>query len=174
MGWIADFVRTYQTIVAGALALCGVASGLIWNSHIARRERAAKTVHDRETLKVALVEQLRALKTSMDFRDQALGQEKASTYALSDDPLTYVFRPLIDKLGLLPPDVLAKVLPAYLEAEHLPKSLRLLQVEDAPAIMAHFIVIPRSNYERARYQHRTRAEDIGAAIVALERWQPGG
>jgi hypothetical protein len=168
-------LRTYPAVVTGVLALAGIAIGLIWNSHIARRERKAKILHDKQTLRVALLEQFRKLKESMEYRDRALAEADTFVFALSSDPMTLVFRASIDKLGLLPEEVLRKVLAAGLGAEHLPKNLRLVQhPEHLADLSEHFIVIPKEHYEDARYTHRERAKDLGDAIIALENWQPNG
>jgi len=168
-----DFLRTSQPIVVGLLAFCGVIVAVMGNSHIARRERDVKILNDKRSLKVALLEELKALKRSMDFRDGDLAKTPNEVYALADDPQTDLFRSSIDKLGLLPQAVLSKVLPAYLSAGHLPKNLRMFQHENTPAeLSAHFIVVPRGSYEFVRGMHRDQGNVTADAIAALESWTP--
>jgi hypothetical protein len=168
-----DLLRTYQTIAAGLIALTGVVIALMGNSYIARRERRAKILHDRQSLRITLLAELRRIKESMEFRDKGIGQSPADVYALSDDPLTDLFRSSLEKLGLVPSDVLSKVLPAYLAAGHLPKNLRMFQHEHTPAeLSAHFVIIPKESYEFVRGMHRDVGKNFGDAIVALENWKP--
>jgi hypothetical protein len=74
------------------LALIGVAGGLIWNGYIAKRERKAKILHDKQSLRFSLLEELEKLKESMEFRDTDLGKALNDVYALSSDPLTSLFK----------------------------------------------------------------------------------
>lgn len=168
-----DLLYAYETLVVGMLAFCGVVLALWGNSYIARRERNLKILNDKKSLKVMLLEELRALKRSMDFRSDDLATTSTPNYLLSNDPLTDLFRSSLDKLGLLPAEVLSKVLPAYLSANHLPKNLRLHQLQGAPVeLSAHFIVIPKSNFLHVRNMHRDLAKNVGEAITALESWTP--
>lgn len=170
---ILSVLQNYQTIFAGCLALTGVIIALMGNSHIARRERRAKILHYKQSLKVTLLAELRKLQENVEYRFNDIGGTLAGIYVISADPLTSLFREQIDKLGLLPPAVLDKVLPAYLAAEHLPKNLRVFHQQETPAdVSPHFVVISQERFEIARGLHRNLSQLAGEAMTALQNWTP--
>lgn len=164
--------KSYQGIIAGAIAFIGVIAALVGNASLAWLDRWSKRRHEADVLRSALLAELMFLKDSYEYRAQFL----ASGPPYYDIPLhttTEVYDRLLDRIGLLTIEQSAKVVHAYLAAKHLPINLRRNEAirpphTDAGDPGADYIRVTGTNVIAARDLHTERVEIFEIAIASLD------
>lgn len=163
-----DFFERYQTFIVGALGFIGVILTLITNAWITRRERHASTNHDREALRVALLEELKikvdALASGIDTLEKAQkdgsGGILIPTYEMSD-----VYNVFISRIGLLRAEQVRKIMFAYLSERDMDQKLRLFHHEKAGD--GGHLHLNSKYFQAAKSMHKQLLAAMKEAVAAI-------
>jgi len=169
------WIDTHQPIVAALIVFAGVVFGLIGNLLIGMVDRASKRKHEREAVRAILFAELTFLRETYEDRLRRLGEFERGTsendaFIVTADPQTHHYHELMDKLGVLPAETLADVLPAYMAADHLPEDLRASEMHPRPTNLPEaFIIILRADTAHLRALFEGHAQRVRVAIEALRK-----
>ena len=114
------WIDEHQPLMAGIIgvlgSLIGVTFSLWWNARQAGIRRRKERFHERQTLRVALVEELKINRESFIKSIESLSTQGPTTskYFVPTDEMEDVYRSFIDRIGLLSQDEVRKVMNAYL------------------------------------------------------------
>jgi hypothetical protein len=111
------WLHTYQTLIVGGLGFAGVIVTLLVNARQTRKLRREERQHECQTLRVALLEELKINKKAFVSNREDI-QNKAPApgggYAMPLDPIDDAYREFIHRIGLLSQAEVGKVMNAYL------------------------------------------------------------
>ena len=108
--WIED----HQILMAGIIGFSGVMLTLWNNARQKRIQRRKERFHERQTLRVALAEELRINRQSFVESKKTLATHGPGEYWVPTDEMEDVYRAFIDRIGLLSQVEVSKVMNAYL------------------------------------------------------------
>jgi hypothetical protein len=138
---------------------------------LARRQREIEIAHDRSALRVALQTELKILKDIYEGRIETLAKaeiDQSSDVLIPADTMTDIYEELIDRLGLLTPDEIEKVMRAYLLIQQLPGRIRLLLWQSHDQIeSAEYMRVGRKHFVAVKAIHKNYLTQIELAIMAL-------
>lgn len=127
--WI--WIEKFQTLIVGVIGVAGVIVTLLYNAKVARDQRRDERDHEREALRVALIEELqinrRSLKENSDKLREDPPNERGGAY-VPTDPMDDAYRSFVPKIGLLSQEEVSKVMEAYLSLQTYNAKLFLLGV----------------------------------------------
>lgn len=125
--WVAT-VQQFQTAIVGVIGFAGVMMTIAATARNARVAREAAVEHERVSLRISLIEELRAIADALqrniaDFQRPPLADHE---YVVPTSKQTPIFDASLGKLGLLGQEELRKTLNAYLIVQSLRESLMLI------------------------------------------------
>ena len=104
----------YQTLIVGVIGFGGVIITLVYNAHATAEEARQRRRHETNAVRVALLEELRALAKAMSLRMKGMDPaEGVASIALSMEPMDLVYKSHVGRIGLLSSAQIEKVLHAY-------------------------------------------------------------
>src|SRR5262245_2137494 len=115
--------KSYQGIIAGAIAFVGVIVALVGNASLAWLDRWSKRRNESQVMRSALLAELVFLRDSYEYRAQLLARGPPY-FDVPVHSATEVYDRLLDRIGLLTTEQSAKVVHAYLATKHLHMNLR--------------------------------------------------
>jgi hypothetical protein len=110
------WAQQFQGTIVGGVGFAGVIATLIANAQLARRERDSTARHERQTLRIALIEELKVLRLMYVGNAKAC-IDNSITAQLIDVPIfgmTDIYDASVARIGTLSDEEVAKVLHAYL------------------------------------------------------------
>ncbi len=168
-------IETFQNLIVGIIGFGGVIFTLWFNSKEAREQRRDERQHDRETLRVALTEELKinrhSLKENMDsLKEQP--PEKAGGAFVPTDPMDDAYRAFIDRIGLLSKAEVSKVMDAYLMLQTYNAKLFLVgvPVHTSP----RHVQVPAKNFPLLAGMQENLIGPLDEAIEVMERARDAG
>lgn len=160
---------SFSPYVVGFIGFGGVIVTLVFNSWQARRQRSDELAHDRQTIRSALIEELKVvlagLVDSLEF-DVDPRQDGQSVY-LSTKPINYAYQTFLGRIGLLTQPEVEKVMLAYLKDETFRKNVRLY--ENEALAKGEFAFIEVDKLDAFYGTMRNLKPEIEAAISELEK-----
>lgn len=163
-----EALRQFQAGITGVIGFAGVMLTMWWNARLARNARDAAIRHERETLSIALIEELKVLRDSYVNNAETAGKARLDEGAL-DVPMfqmTDVYDKMLDKLGLLSSDQVAAVMNAYLTHRQVSYSISsVLGGVRGPSTTG--VRIPVKNAKVLKALYEKRVPDFERAIRAL-------
>ena len=172
MTW-ADLER-FQTLATGFVVFAGVILTLWYNSRAVRRERRDERHHEREALRLALLEELqinrRSLKENAETLQNDPPKEQGGAY-VPTDLMDDAYRSFLPRIGLLSQDEVGKVMGAYLSLRTYNAKLFLLgtPVHTSP----RHVEVPATNVKALAQMQEKMVEPIDEAIASLKRARAG-
>ncbi|WP_282608956.1 hypothetical protein [Pelagibius sp. Alg239-R121] len=165
-----DVAKDFQTLIVGILGFAGVMTTLWFNSWQARMQRLAERQHERETLRAAILEELKiihyATMQNVEAGNEGFLSEPAASavpvYQLSD-----AYNSFVGRLGLLSEDEVASIMQAYLSYRAFHANLTLFGKP-----LGHtgaFVEIPSQKSEILIEMYQKLSPKIESAIQAIER-----
>ncbi len=157
----------YQNLIVGSIGFAGVMFTLWFNSKEARKQRRDERQHEREALRVALIEELKinrhSLKENMDSLKQP---EKVGGAFVPTEPMDDAYRSFVPKIGLLSQAEVSKVMGAYLSLRTYDAKLFLVGVP-VPTSPRH-VEVPAKNFPLLAAMQEGLIGPIDQAIEVLE------
>ena len=166
---MAFWLETYQTIVVGVVGFAGVICTIRFNAKNARNERRAERDHERDTLRVALIAELKINRRTLTENTSTLREcssDPESKAFIPTDPMNHAYLTLVPRIGLLSEDEVSKVMEAYLTLETLDAKLFLLGVP-VPTSPRH-VDVPGTNLRAVAQMQESVVPLVEAAIDALK------
>ena len=128
------WIEKFQVLIVGFFGFLGVCITLAYNAHLARTMQRNELDHERQTLRGALLEELKIIQkalldeaNSIDTnRAWDMDQGKSKSYCVPIAPMDDVYRSSINRIGLLPQSETRQVIRAYLTLRAMPSALLLL------------------------------------------------
>jgi hypothetical protein len=162
-------LEQYQTLLVGGLGFAGVVITLLVNARQTRKQRREERLHERQTLRAALIEELRIIRGAL-IRETERGANDTSDadgYAVPTDAMDDAYRSFTDRIGLLSSEEVRTVMSAYLTLRTYYASLLLIGAPlDAGG---QYIKVPRKNAQLLFGFQHSLISPIDEAIGALER-----
>lgn len=165
-----DALETYQTIVVGVVGFGGVIITIWFNAKIARDERRSERDHERYTLRVALIAELKINRDSLTDSMNKLREHSSDTKGeafIPTDLMNHAFQANVPRIGVLSEDEVGKAMEAYLTLETFNASLFLLGVS-VPNSPQH-VKVPGTNLQTIAQMQESVCLQVEAAIDALEK-----
>ncbi len=181
MGPYADitFFTKYQTFLVGLLGFLGVMATLWWNARLARVARIEAAAHERATLRVAIIEELKLVKAAFELRISQSDPKTADySYIPKRQLPSTIYDKLVDRIGLLTSEEVAAVMHAYGLLEQLPERLGLIseEVTEHDGVPSHmsdsFFIVKSEHMDEARRIHESYLKVIEVAINKLTANMP--
>jgi hypothetical protein len=117
---IAEWIKTYQTLIGAAVAFIGVSWTIYWNAKVGRKLERFKSEQMRIALLVALRAELMVIQSALNVPVLQVLIPAAGFGVQSDKRITFqkiparlVFEKNVDKIGLLGPSLSAEIVIAY-------------------------------------------------------------
>ena len=156
-----------ETIFIGILGFVGVMITLWYNGKLAREQREDERNHERETLRAALIEELKINRTALrENADTLKGDppEETGGAFIPTDPMDDVYRALVSRIGLLSQTEVSKIITAYLSLRTYNAKLFLVgvPVETSP----RHVQVPAKNIAMLAKMQEGVIDPIDEAINA--------
>ncbi len=167
---MAFWLETYQTLAVGFAGFAGVIVTLWINAKIARDERRDERHHERDTLRVALIAELKINRRTLTENTNTLRENSSDPEGkafIPTDPMNHAYQTLVPKIGLLSEDEVSKAMEAYLTLETLNAKLFLLGVP-VPTSPRH-VDVPGANLQMLAQMQESVVPLVDVAIDALEK-----
>ena len=164
------WIQEHQTLLVGIIGFIGVISTLLINAGQARKQRREERRHECQTLRAALIEELKinrhSLKENMDSLKQQ-PPEKGGGAFMPTDPMDDAYRSFVPKIGLLSQAEVSKVMSAYLALRTYNAKLFLVgvPVHTSP----RHVQVPAKNFPLLAGIQEGLIGPIDQAIEVLER-----
>lgn len=161
-----EFLLKFQTGLVGVIGFTGVILTLVVNAYLGRRDRKAKTADATRTLISGLIAELEVIYLALEDAASTLpsgpteGQYNVPLFSMSK-----IFEASLDTLGLLTPDVLTKVLDAYLGLDQLKNMVLIHGVKVNDGMSAQF---DAKHARRLGRHFKDRAAAVREAIDLLK------
>jgi hypothetical protein len=108
----------YQTLMVGVIGFTGVIFTIYKNGSLARSARLESIAHERETVRIALTEELRVLQNACTFNLEVFADippDQPNPVGLpSYEAMSTIYNTFLGKLGLLSPQEVRAIMNAYL------------------------------------------------------------
>ena len=169
---LADLEK-FQALAVGFVVFAGVILTLWYNARALRRQRRDERHHEREALRVALLEELqinrRSLKESAETLREDPPEVQRGAY-VPTDLMDDAYRSFLPRIGLLSHDEGGKVMDAYLTLRTYNGKLFLLgiPVHTSP----RHVEVPANNAKALAQMQENLVEPIDEAIASLKRPRP--
>jgi len=161
--WIQD----HPTLTVGIIGFAGVIFTIWFNAWQTRKQRREERRHDRETLRAALIEELKINRDSLVSNvDRVAESMETKEYFVPTDPMDDVYRAFTDRIGLLSQAEVSKVMCAYLSLRTYIAKLFLIgaSIETIPG----HIKIPATHAPTLRGMQENLVGPIEEAIEIME------
>jgi hypothetical protein len=154
----------------GLLGFAGVIVTMIVNAKTQRDLQSAQRQHETQSLRTALLVELRTNVQMYETRISDLSQADGSNHALLPSKVpNNIYQSSLPKVGLLSTHEVESVLRAYLLLDEMPYRLRLLVgTDNEGGYNDEFIRIDANRQHDARRIHEALLPRIREAVAALE------
>ncbi len=122
-GWYQLF-KDFQYILVGLIGFSGVIITLVVNARISRKARKEAADSERRALRAALFAELGFNKTRYANMIETLNAMKGDRMGMPIDTVDTFYYGMIDRLGILSPQELTAIIPAYARMTSLKMGLR--------------------------------------------------
>jgi len=161
-------LERFQTVIVGTLGFAGVIVTLFVNAYISRRQSREAREHEGDTIRQALLAELRSARLSAKGSAESLREGGAT----GDSPLhvnaeweTPVFDGVIPRLGLLGGEQTARVVDAYMSLRQFDRALALFS---APDESGHFRRVTAGRARTLAKSYESLLPKLDSAIAALD------
>lgn len=152
-------LKTYQILIAGIIGFTGVACTMWWNARIQRVQHDRAIKHDRQALRSALKAELTANKGAYEHRIDQFKEPAGDNHALMQNKVQdHVYSTLLEKIGILEPDEIERIVEAYQIIREIPYRIRILTGTDS---VGGF----QDEYIRLRPEHIDKVQKIHEALL---------
>jgi len=170
------WLQQFQGTVIGLVGFAGVIATLFMNDLIARRQHAAAVMHERHSLRTALIEELQVLRSMYDgnARTCLKAQEKIPNpppRAAFDVPvydMTDIYDRSTPRLGILSSPELGKVMRAYMMHRQVRHRIVNL-LADPQTITASSVKVPATRTPLLKATCESLLPELDDAIALLTR-----
>ena len=160
-------VEDYQTLIVGTLGFTGVIITLLVNAWLARRQRRDEQRHERQTLRIALIEELKINRDAVDRNMEPPAEDSKPKGAfVPTDPMDDAYRAFTDRIGLLSRDEVSKIMFAYLSLRTYNAKLFLIGVP--PHTGDRHVNVPAKNIEMLVQLLESLIGPVDKAIEVME------
>ena len=166
---VADLIKTYQTLIVGIVGFGGVMLTLAFNAHLARQQREEELARERFKLRIALLEELKIIRSGLQEaleRSEGLEVEGTGVYYLHNVPISGAYDLFLDRIGLLTPEEVSKVMLAYLTHRTYQDNNRVYG--KAADTGDRHVIVPRDRADFLRASVRGALRPIEDAIAAIQ------
>lgn len=167
---VALIVTLAVTLFVGILGFVGVMITIRYNGRLAREQREDERNHERETLRTALIEELKINQTALRKNAKTLKDdptEEGGGVFVPNDPMEDVYLSAVSKIGLLSELEVSRVINAYLSLRTHNAKLFLYGVQDER--VPRHIQIPQKNVAMLIAMLESVRGPIDEAIDALSQ-----
>lgn len=157
-------VQSFQTLIVGFLGFGGVIFTLWFNAWQARKQYSEKLQRERETLRVALMEELKIIRNSLR-QNTSLEALDGHAGLVPTDPMDDIYRAFTQRIGLLSASEVEKVMYAYLSLRTVTKKLFVIGRPHHSG--DHHVVVPAQSMPILQAMQTNLIAPIDEAIAAL-------
>lgn len=166
-GWIQE----HETLSAGITGFSGVIAVLVFNAWQERQQRRNEQRHERQTLRVALIEELKihreSLSGNVDTSKQSQKDSSGTVGAyVPTDPMDDAYKAFTSRIGLLSQSEVGKVMFAYLSLRTY--YAKLFIIGEPPHTGDRNVQIPPENLSLLTGIQDGLVEPIDEAIKVME------
>lgn len=166
-GWIQE----HETLSAGITGFSGVIAAMVFNGWQARQQRRNEQRHERQTLRVALIEELKinreSLSGNVDTSKQSQEDSSGTIGAfVPTDPMDDGYKAFTSRIGLLSQSEVGKVMNAYLSLRTY--YAKLFLIGEPPHTGDRNVQIPPENIPLLTGIQEGLIEPIDEAIKIME------
>ena len=170
-------VQDFQTLIVGVIGFAGVIITLVLNARYAREQRREERHHECQSLRTALIEELRINRESLAHNIDAINNgvsvpSETGGYAMPTHPMDDAYRAFTHRLGLLTRAEVSKVMFAYLSLRTYHTSLFLIGVPTHAS--DRYVKVPAQNAQLLSGGLKSLIGPIEGAIEVLERARDAG
>ena len=165
-----EVFERFQTFLVGLLGFAGVIYTIRMNARLARQQHEHELIHERTSLRTALIAELEALRSTYKDRSHDLRKDDSGNSVLIPEYVSnQIYRQLLDRIGLLTPEEIRLIMDAYLLVNELPVRLRLL-AKDMGGSPEHsgYIHIGKEDAEVAAKMHDNFLPKINSALATIQ------
>lgn len=167
-----SWIQGHETLAVGIIGFAGVISTLWITAWQAREQRREERRHERQTLRAALIEELKIIRDSLALnveiiKDDVSELSKTGGYLYPTDPMDDVYRSFTDRIGLLTQLEVRKVIFAYLSRRAYIANLLLIGVPHETG--GQHIDVPKKNSSALAGMQKNLVVSIDEAIAVMER-----
>lgn len=169
-----DCLKDYQILIGGMLGFLGVILALIYNSIQLRSQNRKEQFRERQKLRVALIEELKATQHALRYCASQLKEDYSpvSEFWVPTHNFDNVFNAHIGRLGSLTPREVRRVLNAYLSIKTYTASLVLhSRLSERARIDPRYVAIPIDRRKRLISMQESLCSPIAQALEALTKTQ---
>lgn len=166
---ICSEIEKFQTLIVGLLGFVGVIGTLWINAKLARQQRRDELAHERDTLRTALIEELRINRHSLRENIASLKEpmpDGRGSVLVPTDPMDGAYRTFLARIGILSRSEVHKVMNAYLLLQTYYGSLFIISVPVQTSDCS--VNVPAENVHLLIGMQERLIEPIDEAIAALE------
>lgn len=154
--WI---LKTYQILITGLFGFAGVVCTMLANAHMQRAQHKRTVQHEKQALRSALKAELNAIKEAYEHRIEQFKEPSGDNHALMQNTVQdNVYNTLLEKIGILEPDEIRRVVEAYQIIREIPYRIRILVGTDT---IGGF----QNEYIRLRPEHIVTVQKIHEALL---------
>ena len=162
------WIQEHPNLTVGIIGFVGVIFTLWFNAWQAREQRRDERRLDRETLRAALIEELKinraAMVSNLESVDETLESQR---YFVPTDLMDDAYRVFTDRIGLLSQAEVSKVMYAYLSLRSYNAKLFLVGVPTHTS--PRHVEVPAKNAPLLRAMQESRVGPLDEAIDVMER-----
>ncbi len=168
-------LERFQTLAAGFVVFAGVILTLWYNARALRRQRRDERHHEREALRLALLEELQINRRSLKENAELLRKDPPGEQGgalVPTDRMDDAYRSFLPRIGLLSQDEVGKVMGAYLSLRTY--NAKLFLVGEPVHTSPRHVNVPAMNVEMLAQMQETFIGPIDEAIEVMERARDAG
>ncbi len=166
-------IHEFQNLIIGFVGFVGVISTLGFNAWQAREQRRDERRHERETMRAALIEELKINRESFERNTGSANQPPGTKGAfVPTDSMDDAYRAFTHRIGLLSQAEVRKVMYAYLSLRTYKAKLFLIGVP--PETSDLHVNVPPKNVSMLLGMQKSLIAPIDEAIEVLERARDPG
>ena len=167
------WIEGHQNLTVGIIGFVGVIFTLWFNARQAREQRRDERHHECQTLRVALIAELKINKESLEGNIDGIDvTRKTGVYFMPTDLMNDAYRAFTDRIGLLSEAEVRKVMYAYLALQTYNAKLFLIGVP--PHTGGRNVEIPAESGLYLSELLKVMIGPIDEAIEVMERTRDAG
>ncbi|WP_296591610.1 hypothetical protein [Methylophaga sp.] len=163
-------LKTYQILIAGIVGFTGVVVTMLANGYLQRAQHNRAIEHDKQALRSALKAELNANKQAYEHRIEQFSEPSSDKDALMQNNVQdQVYNTLLDKIGILEPGEIKKIIEAYQLINEVPYRTRILVGTDAiGGFENEYIRLKPHHIDIVKKIHEALLPTIMAAIESID------
>jgi hypothetical protein len=175
---LATWLEEFQTLTVGVVGFAGVILTLWFNARQAREQRREERRHECQTLRTALIEELRINRewlvrnTEKVIKDTINDLTEERGYFAPTDPMDDAYRAFRHRIGFLSQPEVGKVMYAYLSLRTYNAQLFLIGVP--PHTGDRHVQVPAKNAQLLSEMQKSLIGPIEEALTVLEHARDRG